>query len=91
MLPASDCIPGASSRSPAGLSPEIAFFKKWEEATEDYPKAHAGDVGGADFFVKPLVTPLQTSQTAGIAALCRIMNCKSDIWPANHEGYQMTE
>ena len=40
-------------RSPAGLSPEIAFFKKWEEASEDYPKAHAGDVGGADFFVKP--------------------------------------
>ena len=42
-------------RSPAGLSPEIAFFKKWEEASEDYPKAHAGDVGGGDFTVKPLV------------------------------------
>ncbi|KAK9837344.1 hypothetical protein WJX81_007743 [Elliptochloris bilobata] len=38
-------------RTPAGLAPEIAFFTP--RAGDDYPKRHAGDVGGGDFTVKP--------------------------------------
>ena len=43
-------------RMPAGLSPEIVFFDAREDAgAKDYPKKHAGDVGGGDFHVKPQV------------------------------------
>ena len=42
-------------RVPAGLSPEIVFFDP--HAGGDFPKKHAGDVGGGDFHVKPQVWP----------------------------------
>ena len=42
-------------RVPAGLAPEIAFFVP---PRVPWPKAHSPDVGDGDFYVKPLVSPL---------------------------------
>lgn len=39
------------ARMPAGLAPEIAFFRT-APGTFDFPKAHPPDAGGADLYVK---------------------------------------
>lgn len=49
-------------RTPAGLSPEIVFFDNHEGG--DFPKKHAGDVGGGDFHIKPQVLAVPRSVNA---------------------------
>jgi hypothetical protein len=39
-------------RTPTGLAPEIAHFEQ-RGGGADFPKQHAGDVGGGDFTIKP--------------------------------------
>ena len=65
-------------RTPAGLAPEIAFFTP--RAGDDFPKRHAGDVGGGDFTIKPQARPgrLQGALLAavarrGICLLCAVL------------------
>lgn len=43
------------ARMPAGLAPEIAFFRV-VPGHFDFPKAHPPDAGGADLYVKSQVT-----------------------------------
>ena len=45
------------ARMPAGLAPEIAFFRATPGAF-DSPKAHPPDAGGADLYVKAQVRRL---------------------------------
>lgn len=42
------------ARSPSGLAPEIVHFTQ-HNGDNEYPKAHAHDVGGGDFTIKPQV------------------------------------
>eukprot|EP00884_Botryococcus_braunii_P010869 jgi/Botrbrau1/19784/Bobra.0124s0032.1 len=39
-------------RTPTGLAPEIVFFRQNAHGQADFPKQHAPDIGGADFYIK---------------------------------------